>query len=299
MTHTTLLLFLFLAPTSWSQVIEEKAPEMTVQGARFENLTQGGRYTPGGKYLSWRRQERSDPQSSWHESANLYSTRYQVISVASRAGGSELFLAGVFENGTSIIERWSFAQRTGRWRHTYTGPPAVMGTPSGPYTGSQSIVGGAYAPPPSTWYAPDISLVLETDALGTIRSIEADPEGRFLIFNTFPSGNVYQIDLAVSPATPVLRFTSNEVPSLANGSTLQLSHNSSFGRTCISATAPSGARESFGATAVESYVPDRRQQRRTLREFDDRRSRRTLREPVPPRGGVAVERAVARRHLIG
>lgn len=244
MSALVILVLFALQQIPSSANIHEKPLTVVVAGCQFENLIQGGSYVPGNSKLTWRRHERANAQSVWQDSTNTYSTRYSIIDVGARLGGDELFVAGVLSTGESVLERWRFPARDGGWSHAPTGTAPPIGQSAGAYAGTTAINGNGYRNLPATWLAPSISVVFESNSLGEIRSVEVDPEGRFVLFTTMAGASLYQLDLQQSGATPVLLFDSSTKPELADANWLAIGDHKDFGRTvvCLPPNIPAAAR---------------------------------------------------------
>lgn len=188
------------------------------------------------------RREQSTPTDPWMRSTNTYSTRYSIVDVASRLGGDELYVAGILPNDKSVIERWKFPKKKGRLVLSMASPAPPIGTAAGPWSASLALHGSALTmtPLPATWYAPDITVLMESSDYGFIRAIEVDPEGRFLLFNRYPEGDVYSIDLSQSTPTPAILFSAAQHPELAQAGNLQIAQHTTLGRVCIAAPAQLG-----------------------------------------------------------
>lgn len=229
-----LLLGCMTLASAEDDLFKEKLPDADVYGARFANFIQGGSYFPGTSELRWNRRERVDDSATgWHETSAKYSTRYKIVDATCRMGGDVMYIAGILSDGRSVVEKWSFQQRQGRWSHFVTGSAPAIGTSAGPYIGQTAVVGGTYSAPPTPWYAPSITVLFETSAYGLIRSVSVDPEGRYLLFSTFPTGTIYQLDLQTSGATPTAILTTAEIPALASNDNIEVAQHATHGRVFI------------------------------------------------------------------
>ncbi len=221
------------------QVFEEKEPSLIHVAGKFEKLNTHASYSAKSTELHWTRRERNSTTDAWSESKNTYSARYSIVDVASRLAGEELFVAGILPNEKSVIERWKFPKKKGRWIYSMSQPTPAIGTPAGQWSASFALHGQvlSMSPLPPTWYAPEITVIMESSDHGFIRSVEADPEGRFLLFNRYPEGDVYRIDLTGSNQTPAVVFSSTQHPELPALGNLTIAQHSSLGRVCIVAPA--------------------------------------------------------------
>jgi len=141
------------------------------------------------KLVTVQRRERETTTSAWSEQVQELTTSYFVVDVRPVCGPnhqiSELFVTGVYPAGQSCIERWVFT-----------------------YPATAIPVGGGYVPLAQRRF-PGVSRqeILRTSQYGHIRSIEPDPQGRFVLFLTheqhvlyrkpLPTGDVV-VELAVA-----------------------------------------------------------------------------------------------------
>ncbi len=220
-----------------SGVFDEKAPDVQLVGGLFDKLVQSGSYSAKTRVLFWHRRERAstNPTDPWKWSENAYSTRYSIVAVCSRLAGDEVYVAGILPDERSVIERWKFPKKKGRWVYSMTSPAPPIGTPAGPWSASLGLHGAAItmSTPPATWYAPEITVIMETGQYGFIRAINVDPEGRFLLFSRYPEGDVYSIDLSQNPPLPTLAFSSTTHPELAALGSMTIKQHETLGRVCI------------------------------------------------------------------
>ena len=190
-------------------------------------------YSAGSKKLSLTRGEREDNTADLQRSYGNYGARYRITCVTSREGGRILYVSGIKDSGQSVIERWTFPDNVGRWRHTYTGTANPIGTPTLPYTGSTTI-NGLYRSLPADWFSPDIDEILETDTYGWIDALTVDPEGRYLLFSADPNREIYRLDL-MAPGSPTVQSISgpSSIPDLSSVSALLILDHANLGRVCV------------------------------------------------------------------
>lgn len=243
---------------SASDVYSEKAPSVSVSLANFQNFSESASFIAGTKQVDLKRYEKeSGATATWESAKNNYSTRYSIVGLSSRLGGDDLYIAGVLQNNESLIERWQFNVRAGRWSHSQSGATTAIGTPGGSYAGSVSIAGGgSYVPLGPVWIAPTISTVIQSSAYGTIRSIAVDPQGRYLLFSVFPSGDVYRLDLSNTSAPPTVIFSHTSIAQLANCGSLLIAQHSDFGRVCIASPANPTLATKFSSNPEVVYLQD-------------------------------------------
>ncbi len=240
--HVARILLCLITAVVPSGVFDEKLPDLHHVGGNFDHLVQGGQYGAGKRTIIWTRRERNGPNDPWTRSGNTYSTRYDLVAVASRLAGDEIYLAGILPDERSVIERWKFPKKKGRWVYTMTNPAPPIGTPAGTWSASFSLHGQTLqmAALPPVWYAPDISVIMESNSHGFIRSIDVDPEGRFLLFSRYPEGDIYSIDLSQSTPSPTLLFSSTQHPELAALGELTIAQHEALGRVCVAEPADCG-----------------------------------------------------------
>ncbi|MCK6445944.1 MAG: hypothetical protein L6Q99_06075 [Planctomycetes bacterium] len=134
--------------------------------------------------LTVRRQSRLSSSSEWTVSSHTESASFHVVDASAGCQAEILYVTGVYPDGSSTIERW-----------TYTYPPIVY--PIGGGTGIQ--------------HAPKVRrrVLFQGIDYGHIRTLEADPEQRFLFFLTAESSTLMRMELpsgdvggaAITPAS--------------------------------------------------------------------------------------------------
>ncbi len=233
--RATVILASLSAATTSGGVFDEKLTESHHAAATFPNLSQGATCSAGKPTVSWVRRERNGPSDPWSTSKNAYSARYALVSLGSRLAGQEVFLAGVLPDGKSVIEKWEFPKKKGRLVMSTTSPPPPIGTPAGAWTAPFALHGQVLrmSPMPPTWFPPTISVLMESSSYGVIRSIDVDPEGRFVLFSRYPEGDVYSLDLSQSASTPTMLFSSAQIPELRALGELSIEQHEALGRVCI------------------------------------------------------------------
>lgn len=158
--------------------------------------------------------------SAWSEQVQEIATQYFPVDVRWRCDGAteigELYVAGVYENGDAVVEKW-----------TFTYPPSTVGSPR-----PDSQVGVRYVPldqRPLPTMTP-VELYRGT-AIGRIRTLEPDPEGRFLLLLSREKPTLYRIRFlgsAVSP--PTVELSQATMPYLASCGVVDVSQHESEGR---------------------------------------------------------------------
>lgn len=208
-------------PVTLSHVPSELTALTTHSGAVQETaadwpcLSQGFNWNFGSTEITWRHQERPTPSAAWSSSKNTYTTSFEISAACYRDAGDDVFVAGLKATGELVIERWSFPSRAGKWHHV---PPAIqaIGTPMGPYVGTTEINGGTWSAPAATHPSPARRVILETSGIQLVRGMDADPEGRFILFQDHGTHSLYRIRLDQgSPGAPELLYTVAQIPELA------------------------------------------------------------------------------------
>lgn len=172
-----------------------------------------------GKKVKIKRRERP-VDGPWSEQVQEIATAYYPVDVRWRCDGAseinELFVAGVYDAGDAVVEKWTF---------TYP-DPAVGSKPV------DSRMGRAYAPladRPLPTMTPE--RLYRGTAIGRIRTLEPDPEGRFVLLLTRENPTLYRIGFlggAVRPPTPELSQAT--MPYLASCGVVSVSQHATEGR---------------------------------------------------------------------
>lgn len=198
------------------------------------NLRQSVGYLSGNRALTRRVGERrpTGPES-WMMNERVESVSFRITSVASREGGNELYVAGVDDEGVPLIEKWSCGVRPGGYGiQSTSGAPQPIGTPMGPYTCQEVLNGPLWA---AEGKLPKMQRrqVYKGTAAGIFRRLVADPEGRYLLALSYPSGSIHRFDLSSTPVAPVLLFSTHHLPELSTMKTMTLQHHGQEGRKCV------------------------------------------------------------------
>ena len=178
-----------------------------------------------GDRIVYGMQEYNPASQSWEYQEFVYTTSYQILDVAARAGGRELFISGVQIVGTNwndIVEKWTFPRTKGSYIGTMSPPFTVRGEPRPPFQGSVHIQGGAYIAQSQRSGIPGVPLqpipskaVLYMGAdYHHFDDLQVDPEGRFLLLHSYGLGSLYSIDLS-GPSQPMVEYSSTEIPHLS------------------------------------------------------------------------------------
>lgn len=214
-----------------------------VEGCWVETLIQKFHFCVECSVITLSRQQRAsaDANSAWTRVTEVYSTRLRLTAVAPREGGDVLFVAGIDERGHDVIERWSWRTPNGQWMvHAPDPTPEPIGTPMPQLAPILSVRGGgAYVPPsnPADYVAPSITPIHEAalpsghgSPLGHIRSIAADPEGRFLYILSEAPRKLYRLDLVPAAGAPVVLHDTTTLPALAEACRVSVEEHVTEGR---------------------------------------------------------------------
>jgi hypothetical protein len=157
-----------------------------------------------------KRRERQTMSSLWDQQVQDLSTSYYVLDVRWTCGiGDEikrLYLAGVYPDGDACIEEWTFK---------YT----IQNT-------------GGYVP--ISQRAPPVvkrKELLRTSLYGRIRSLEPDPDGRYLLFSTYENPTLYRLPLPTGAVQVELAQTT--IPELSGAKSITIRHHATEGRVAV------------------------------------------------------------------
>jgi hypothetical protein len=190
-----------------------------------DNYKSSLRYEEGADSIHRDVRERADASSPWVGSDVEYSFSFALTAATFRDGGDILYLAGIRESDCAdIIEQWTFQPSTGapvlRSAISPTTTPAVgpIGMVTPPFSFVPGTAGsGGYISPElrGTQPAPRRRVLYEGSGLGHVRSMVADPEGRFLLLQSHGDSGIYQLNLLVTPIpAPQLLFSASSTPAL-------------------------------------------------------------------------------------
>lgn len=197
------------------EILEMDRSRLFAVTASFEHFSQGYTAHPDTNAIDWVRRERRDALDDEKASKNSYTTSFRITAVASREGGDVVYVAGMEDDGTDVLEQWTFDIRDGRWIHRKSGSTPPIGTSAGPYTATTSIKGDEYVDPPERHGAPERRKLWESETFGHIRWMVADPEGRYLLLQSNASSDVYRADLSAVTLSPTLVVTATQQPALS------------------------------------------------------------------------------------
>lgn len=140
-------------------------------------------------------------------------------------------MAGIKDDGTDIIEKWTFPTRTGGVFYRFAGAAAPIGTASGAFSGTLGIQGGgSFDPLQSGAVLPQpIRRLAVEGSLGHVRALLADPEGRYLLYIRHDTSQLVQVPLLPSAGAPEVLYSPAQISNLPNLWSLSAYHNASNG----------------------------------------------------------------------
>ena len=201
-------------------------------------------YYHNRKRITLQTSERDPSTNQWHKSSNEYSVAFKIRQIAVRTP-DQFFVLGRTRTGLDIIEFWSLEPAAGAYVSYRPMLPGGIGNPvassptiifvyDGPLTPIeiQSGSGGGTFIPPDQRAAPSVTKTeIFVGDLGTVESIAADPEGRFLL--AVSEDEIKKIVLAIDGSTTTsVMHTTTSVPQLAYDNRLQFMHHATLGRVC-------------------------------------------------------------------
>jgi len=189
-------------------------------------------YSGGTNGMMVRQGERdSQPSAAWTKHESVETVSFKVTDVDARLGGDDVFVAGIADDGRTLLERWAYPVRKNGYGIALTsGPVAPIGTVTAEYAAAQELNGDEYEPATASYLRfAQRSVIYRGTGLGYIRSVLADPEGRFVLFLTYPGQSLYRLRLEPN-ATPELLYSVTTLPHLADVESMQLWRHESLGR---------------------------------------------------------------------
>jgi hypothetical protein len=211
-----------------------------------ENLRQALSAGEGGTLIRLRWAER-DPSDAdyWHITEVEENTTFRISATATRRGGNEVFISGLAGDGDVVLEKWIYAPRRGGYS-IEPDPDSAVPQPIGvsmPQFASSEQLNGTEFVPPIAKQRPGARIRVELyrgSGIELPRCLVADPEGRYVLALTYPSGKLYRFALVGSSQAPELLYSPSNVPHLAVANTLQLLRHESSGRSCVLTEGASG-----------------------------------------------------------
>jgi hypothetical protein len=191
-------------------------PAAARMGVQSDVLKQTYLFATGSGSISVLRHERPDAQSDWVIHKDEFTVSYHVTAICCREGGDDLFVAGMQDDGTSVIERWSFLLPPGRQSLRFAGSPPPIGNPLPIYSASIVISGGGSYVPPGTYsrYPDPRRRLLFSGTTGPFTAMEVDPEGRFLLTYNLQEAAIQVMALDASPLALTTAYASGTHPQL-------------------------------------------------------------------------------------
>jgi hypothetical protein len=167
----------------------------------------------------------------WQSTSIDEATSFYVTAAAWQDGLSRVFVAGIESDGHSVVERWTYPRRSGGYVVDRTsGPIQPIGSAMPSYSAQESLNGPAYQPLPVRLSPARRARVYRGNSIGHIRSMVAEPEGRFLLVLTYPNRQLYRIDLTQAGYPMTLLHSAATLPHLANATTLRVREHTTDGR---------------------------------------------------------------------
>lgn len=178
-------------------------------------------FDAGQKHITLTRNERPSAAEEWDKQDYVLTTDMAISDVAFLDGGATLFVAGLRdgpEGCIAVIEQWDLDFPEGS---------IVATTPRGPAPGAVSqisplpatiIVGGTYIAPGRRSLSSlgrEVAVLYEGTPSTLASSIEADPEGRYLLARFDASGDLYSIGLTPGSQPLELKYSATTHSELA------------------------------------------------------------------------------------
>ncbi len=200
-----------------------------------DHLRGGVSWAPGSSTITWQLTEK-DPAANgeWHRLEIVESMPFTVTALGAREGGREVYIAGVKRDGKVVIEKWLYGARPKGWALAAPAPAAPMGQPMPEFVPVESLNGTGWSAPKSTVPNPAVrSTYWSSSNSEVISALNVDPEGRYAIGVTYPSGNVLQFDLTTPNSIPQLIFSAADDDYLQGVTVIDMWHHSTEGRMVI------------------------------------------------------------------
>jgi hypothetical protein len=200
-------------------------------------LLQNYMFGLGGKQVSRSKCERSDPSDPWTRLQASEGTSYFITGLSTREGGEQVFVAGLKDDATCVIERWTYSTRRQGWIASVPVPPGVgLGDPLPPTAVSVSVFGGG------SWTSVPASMgpgqpasrsVIYTTSDGPLFGLSVDPEGRYLVTYDMGLKKLLQLDLTQDPVVAITLGQPSTQPSLDQVGVVDLMDFAGEGRKCL------------------------------------------------------------------
>ena len=165
----------------------------------------------------------------WLEARLQESTTFDVTAVDGRLA-NDFWVCGVATNGDDVIEHWTLEVPVGGWIAKRPVSTIPLGTPAATPETAIVLRGSDFLPFAQRPQAPHIARreLYRGDLLGGVLSVEADPDGRYLMLLT-EAKEVYQLPIHVG-ASPLLLYDTSDTSTLANAHHIDARDHASLGR---------------------------------------------------------------------
>jgi hypothetical protein len=226
-------------PTPGSQKFPDAIFDLYRVEVGYEGSVYSQSYTygVGAKGLTRQKCERATDADPWTCLEAEESTSYYITSLDGREGGDQLFIAGLNDDGSCVIERWDYPGRKHGWHVSVSVPPgAGIGTSLPPVAPALAVSGGGDWQPPSSsaQSLPSASrTVIYTTQLGPIHGMDVDPQGRYLLFYDMSLETLFRLDLTQEPPAPTAIAQASSHSQLDQVGALDLMDFPGEGRKCL------------------------------------------------------------------
>lgn len=198
---------------AFNQDLVKFGPSMEYEAFNGMNLTRSFNFRVGGSDIEFISHERRDQQSSWEKTTLTQSTELTLYGIAPCMEGGVYIVCGTREvNGIpeTVLQLWTLPSPDGAWEWTTSQQVPAIGSPAPlPFAGSGSTVvagGGTYTPPSQRFrrtLAPQRETLWVGPGWGDVRSVGADPEGRYALLQRHDNGSLFALDLTQTGSAPV------------------------------------------------------------------------------------------------
>ena len=177
----------------------------------------------------------NDSTNTWYSVEVAETLSSTISAVSSREGGRNIYIGTIDLAGTVRIHNFQYGVRANGWALSAPTPPLVLGQSMPPFMPTEGLNGGTWAPPTSGMGRPAVRSVLWTSNNSEVlAALAVDPEGRYLLALTYPSGNVLRFSLGQTPlSAPVLVLDASTFGYLQGATTMVLRQHASEGRKCL------------------------------------------------------------------
>lgn len=191
-------------------------------------------FRPGAYGLAVRWKETDPNTQEIYEEQVFASTSFRITDVATREGGNEIYVAGLRDDGTGLVQRLTFAPRTGGFQiRTISTTIEPIGTAMPNHGCEVVLTGGTFTVPTQPSYGTPTRRLVLGNQIGLVRRLVVDPYGRFLLLLTHEDSKIYRLDLTSSPPDLSLLYSPVEIPELADMVTMVLLSRNEGGHFCV------------------------------------------------------------------